>query len=398
MSSFKFALFQFCLVMLCFHETSKTRKERYGMDKYRDFDPNGTRDRYCKPPACVPGTGRNLVRLDGVEVGYSRTLESAPGTTHTLITINMKPLIFEIPHFMSDEECDHLIRLAEDKGLQNSTTRSGRPNRKMALFDFNGDKKIDLNEMRVTMEDMFDMYLEEDEILEIYDQLDWDGNGDGILDRSELGTVTKEELKHFVMQWIAAKPHLRSRYSEQTWLYPNQVQDDIVDQFMLRIHSVLQLPEPLIDKHNEFQVVKYHVGGHYNAHVDSAPLSDLRCCHLTSSTQCRICRYATVMVYLTDVEEGGETAFPVANNASYNVQTLRTGRKLNLNRHCHESNLMVKPEKGKALVWYNHFIDEKTGWIGKVDNYTWHGGCPVVKGTKWIANRWINVSQTEMLI
>mgnify|MGYP000132118441 CR=1 FL=1 len=37
------------------------------------------------------------------------------------------------------------------------------------------------------------------------------------------------------------------------------------------------------------------------------------------------------------------------------------GWKCNLAQNCHKSNLVVKPEKGKAILWYNHFLDEKSG-------------------------------------
>jgi len=35
-------------------------------------------------------------------------------------------------------------------------------------------------------------------------------------------------------------------------------------------------------------------------------------------------------------------------------------------------------------------IDAKSHWIGERDRYSLHGGCPVIKGEKWIANFWIN--------
>ena len=43
-------------------------------------------------------------------------------------------------------------------------------------------------------------------------------------------------------------------------------------------------------------------------------------------------------------------------------------------------------------MWYNHKIDQETGWMGELDVMTWHGGCPVVKGEKWIANFWIKTT------
>lgn len=41
-------------------------------------------------------------------------------------------------------------------------------------------------------------------------------------------------------------------------------------------------------------------------------------------------------------------------------------------------------------MWYNHVIDKHTGWLGSPDLFTSHGGCDVIKGTKWAANNWIN--------
>ena len=49
----------------------------------------------------------------------------------------------------------------------------------------------------------------------------------------------------------------------------------------------------------------------------------------------------------------------------------------------------MKPKKGTALLWYNHFLNETDGWLGEEDAHTLHGGCDVVKGEKWIANMWI---------
>lgn len=32
-----------------------------------------------------------------------------------------------------------------------------------------------------------------------------------------------------------------------------------------------------------------------------------------------------------------------------------------------------------------------SGWVGEQDEYALHGGCVVTRGTKWVANKWINV-------
>lgn len=61
----------------------------------------------------------------------------------------------------------------------------------------------------------------------------------------------------------------------------------------------------------------------------------------------------------------------------------------NLSHNCHVGNLLIKPRKGTAIMWYNHFMDEDSGWLGKMDEYSLHGGCDILKGEKWIANNWI---------
>lgn len=30
-------------------------------------------------------------------------------------------------------------------------------------------------------------------------------------------------------------------------------------------------------------------------------------------------------------------------------------------------------------------------WLGELDEMTYHGGCDVTKGTKWVVNIWLNI-------
>lgn len=69
------------------------------------------------------GTEFKLVHLDGFKTGHLQWMEVGNGNKRVkLITRAMKPLIFEIPEFLSDEECDHIISLAKESGLQTSTS------------------------------------------------------------------------------------------------------------------------------------------------------------------------------------------------------------------------------------------------------------------------------------
>lgn len=63
--------------------------------------------------------------------------------------------------------------------------------------------------------------------------------------------------------------------------------------------------------------------------------------------------------------------------------------EFNLSINCHSANLVLPPKKGTAIMWYNNFIDPDSGLLGEVDRSTYHGGCDVIKGEKWIANNWL---------
>ncbi|XP_041673581.1 prolyl 4-hydroxylase subunit alpha-1 [Drosophila eugracilis] len=107
----------------------------------------------------------------------------------------------------------------------------------------------------------------------------------------------------------------------------------------------------------QLQVANYGVGGHYEPHWDFFRDPD----HYPAEEGNRI---ATAIFYLSDVEQGGATAFPFLDIA-------------------------VKPQLGNVLFWYNlhRSLD--------MDYRTKHAGCPVLKGSKWIGNVWIHeVTQT----
>ena len=70
---------------------------------------------------------------------------------------------------------------------------------------------------------------------------------------------------------------------------------------------------------------------------------------------------ATFMGYLRDTEAGGATAFPTTDFEG-----------------------LLEPKKGSAAFWFNQFSSHYR------DTRAAHGGCPVLKGHKWIFNKWIN--------
>ncbi|ESP00469.1 hypothetical protein LOTGIDRAFT_157676 [Lottia gigantea] len=335
-----------------------------------------------------------LTRINGHEVGAERVVDP-DGKRLTMKTLSLNPLILEIPNFLSSEECDHFISVAKKQGLVNSSTGVNGAQQQMRLLDTDGDGVLTIHEMRLTIENGFDVYPDDDDILQMYIDTDLDTNRDGNITKDEMKNLSPRDMKRYIKKFIEVNPEKHSRYSQQVWMYPDQSTDKTFIDIQNRVSEVVNLPLDVIRLSN-FQVVRYGPHGHYNAHFDSARLStEVPCCRRFDSRPCRVCRYMTILFYLNDVTEGGETAFVLAGNDSLTAEEAKLSPKINLYRNCSESALHIKPERGKVIVWYNHYIDQQTGWMGEMDDRTLHGGCPVVTGEKWIGNFWVRVLDTK---
>ena len=121
------------------------------------------------------------------------------------------------------------------------------------------------------------------------------------------------------------------------------MEDPVVAALNRRIAALSGTPyangEPL-------QLLRYRPGAEYKPHLDALPPG--------SGNQ----RILTVIVYLSDAYEGGETQFP------------RTG-------------LTIRGRAGDALMFANVLPD------GTPDPLSVHAGLPVRRGEKTIATRWI---------
>ena len=108
--------------------------------------------------------------------------------------------------------------------------------------------------------------------------------------------------------------------------------------------------------HSEFlQLLRYQNGQEYRPHRDYLPPSLITPLEDGGAGQ----RESTVIVYLNDVENGGETEF------------LELDKK-------------IVPKMGRVLAFRNLHTD------GSPDTRTLHAGLPVTSGTKWIATMWIH--------
>ncbi|PWA40801.1 2-oxoglutarate (2OG) and Fe(II)-dependent oxygenase superfamily protein [Artemisia annua] len=136
----------------------------------------------------------------------------------------------------------------------------------------------------------------------------------------------------------------------------------ILDQIEKKIERATMIPR----RHGEaFNVLRYDLGQKYNSHYDAFNPTE----YGPQKSQ----RIASFLLYLSDVEEGGETMFPFENgeNADSNYDF----------RKC--IGLKIKPRKGDGLLFYSLYPN------GTIDPTSLHGSCPVIKGQKWVATKWL---------
>lgn len=100
-----------------------------------------------------------------------------------------------------------------------------------------------------------------------------------------------------------------------------------------------------VDQGEALTILRYGVGQEFRLHLDTLP---------TGQNQ----RIATVLIYLNDGFEGGETLFP-------------------------ELGLRITARAGDAIMFRT--LDGS----GQPDTRLRHAGLPVTRGVKWLATRWI---------
>jgi len=119
-----------------------------------------------------------------------------------------------------------------------------------------------------------------------------------------------------------------------------------------RFAQIMQAP---VEHGEGLQVVRYGPGAQTAPHFDFlVPSNPANEASIARSGQ----RIATLVVYLNDVLEGGETVFP-------------------------EVGLAVSPQQGNAVYF------EYSNSLRQLDHKSVHAGAAVVQGDKWIVTKWI---------
>ncbi|KAL5561346.1 hypothetical protein UlMin_031093 [Ulmus minor] len=155
-----------------------------------------------------------------------------------------------------------------------------------------------------------------------------------------------------------------TRTSSGTFLRASEDKTGTVASVEEKIARATMLPR---SNGEPFNVLRYQIGQKYDCHYDSFDPEE----YGPQSNQ----RIASFLLYLSDVEKGGETMFPLENGAE-----MTEGFDF---EKC--TGLKVKPRRGDGLLFYS-LLPNST-----IDELSLHGSCPVIKGEKWVATKWIRV-------
>ncbi|MDX5474735.1 MAG: 2OG-Fe(II) oxygenase [Bacillaceae bacterium] len=174
-----------------------------------------------------------------------------------------------------------------------------------------------------------------------------------------LGNVLSEEecdelisLSKDRMQRSKLRDSLETELRTSSSMFFQEGENELITCVEKRVSQIMNVPY----EHGEgLQILNYQIGQEYKAHFDFFS---------SSSKPAKNPRISTLVMYLNDVEEGGETYFP----------------KLNFS---------VSPQKGMA-VYFEYFYDDQT-----LNELTLHGGAPIIKGDKWAATQWMRRQRTN---
>ncbi|CAJ2634445.1 prolyl 4-hydroxylase subunit alpha-1-like protein [Trifolium pratense] len=194
------------------------------------------------------------------------------------------------------------------------------------------------------------------------------------LECDHLISLAKSELKRSAVADNLSGDAQLSDARTSSGMFISKNKDPIVSGIEDKISAWTFLPK---ENGEDIQVLRYEHGQKYDAHHDyfTDKVNIIQGGH----------RYATVLMYLTNVTKGGETVFPNAEKPTRH----RGSEKSSDLSECAKEGIAVKPRRGDALLFFS--LDTHA----TPDANSLHGGCPVIEGEKWSATKWIHVDSFD---
>lgn len=186
-----------------------------------------------------------------------------------------------------------------------------------------------------------------------------------ILSKEECLLVINEARPDLKRSGIMSKEGVSNiRTSTNTFLHKQKVKQKKITNILDKIDTITEkLSGKPKENQEPLQVVNYAKGQEYKEHYD--------CCVPLNSTICKNdrnrlgLRHSTFLIYLNDVERGGETYFP---NLNYKF----------------------KPTTGNAIFFFNLTRAEDS-----FNDFSKHAGLPT-DHEKWVCNKWIRTQEYIM--
>ncbi|XP_034484385.1 prolyl 4-hydroxylase subunit alpha-2 [Drosophila innubila] len=175
-----------------------------------------------------------------------------------------------------------------------------------------------------------------------------------VIYQSEIDTITeltRNKIKRATVTGLNSSVVSNARTSQFTFI--PKTRHKVLRTIDQRVADMTDLNMEFAEDH---QFSNYGIGGHYAQHMDWFYQHAFETNQVSFPEMGN--RIATVLFYLTDVAQGGGTAFPIIKQ-------------------------LLKPEKYAAVFWYNLHAS------GVGDVRVQHGACPIIVGSKWVLNRWI---------
>ena len=157
----------------------------------------------------------------------------------------------------------------------------------------------------------------------------------------ELIQLSTDKMKRSKIGIIHAENEIRT----SSGMFMEEPDNLIVLRIEKRIETIMNIP---IEHGESLQVLHYLPGQEYKAHHDFFSATS----NITNN------RISTLVMYLNDVEQGGETYFP-------------------------HLKLSITPKKGMA-VYFEYFYNDPL-----LNDLTLHGGAPIELGEKFVATQWM---------
>ncbi|KAM0955096.1 probable prolyl 4-hydroxylase 7 [Malus sylvestris] len=183
--------------------------------------------------------------------------------------------------------------------------------------------------------------------------------------------IAKDKLEKSMVADNESGQSMESEVRTSSGMFLLKAQDEIVANIEARIAAWTFLP---VENGESIQILHYEHGQKYEPHFD----------YFQDKTNQELGghRVATVLMYLSNVEKGGETVFP-------NSEGKLSQPKDDDMSDCAKDGYSVKPHKGDALLFFSLHPNATT------DPSSLHGSCPVIEGEKWSATKWIHVRSFE---